>query len=116
MANWPSTLPQSFESDSFTYQQKDNVVRTKMDQGPEKLRPRSTAVPINIIGTMTLTRTQATTLKSFYDITTKYGTEAFNWTDPITEIGAQFRFKAPPIVSATSGVDVTVEIQVEELP
>jgi hypothetical protein len=116
MANWPATLPQRFESFGFSYRPEDNVIRTKMAQGPVKSRVRFTAVSTMVSGNIVVDRDQVDDLLGFYRFTTSYGVYPFDWVDPISEAAAQFRFLSPPSVVDVEGPRVVVGLDLEMLP
>ena len=63
---------------------------------------------------LSLTSTQMTTLKDFFEATTKSGSLSFEWNDPLTtSTDATFAFMAPPLFSPVGAnwlADVTMEL------
>jgi hypothetical protein len=116
MANWPATLPQSFLVQGFSEMMPNNVIRSKMDVGPPKVRRRSTAAPTELMGRQAMTLTQTETLDTFYKDTTAYGSQEFTWDDPRTGDSVSMRFKAPPKLTALGNDYWMVEFQMEILP
>lgn len=120
MATWPSTLP-GLELGAELSQQ-ESFIRSPMDTGPTKQRRRFTATSRYLSGTMLLTKTQYETLDTFYKDTISYGSDAFDYTDPVdnsTTVSA--RFISPPsftaLIGAAGGVDFwRANIALELLP
>ena len=94
MAAWPGTLPQQSRA-ALSETRSDARVRTAMDAGPAKMRRRHTAAVRNFQGSMILTQAQRNTFDTFYITTLKEGSLAFDWTDPIDDTTASFRFISP---------------------
>ena len=118
MAAWPgsSALPQNLEYQGYTETAPDNVLRTKMGVGPDKLRRRETAAIRPFSGSMVLTTTQVHQLEIFYITTLSYGVIAFNWTRPSTTVIASIRFVEPPKYSALADELWRAKMSFEELP
>lgn len=116
MPAWPATLPQRLNRSNFSYTPEDGVIRTRMEQGPVKMRPRFTATTTVVTGTIVVDRTQYQTLDTFYRTTTSYGVTPFDWVDPITEAPCRYRFLAPPLPSAPQGDELMVTVQLEQQP
>lgn len=116
MASWPATLPQAFEQDGYSEPFASNVVRTEMDVGPPKVRKRYTAAVKQFAGLMYLTETQAETLETFYETTTNWGSDAFDWVHPRTGAAISCRFAGPPVLEQARGRYVAAMIQIEVLP
>lgn len=81
MTTWPSTLPQSFDSNSFEEGLPDNRLEHDMEYGPPKRRRRTTANVYPLSGTMLLDDTQWAALKTFFK-TTVAEVEAFDFPNP----------------------------------
>jgi len=80
--DWPTTLPPP-SSNGFSRTPKDSRVISQNDDGPPKVRRRSTANGATYQITLELTAAQVGYLETFWDTTLNGGTEIFNWTDPI---------------------------------
>jgi hypothetical protein len=68
MANptWPAELPQLFERDGYQPPATpDGRLMTATDIGPGKVRPRTSALPRPVAGTMRMTYEQADILEAF---------------------------------------------------
>jgi hypothetical protein len=95
MIEWPSTLPQH-PTEPYDEQPGENVIETQNDVGPMKRRRRFTAVPTYITLELSITKTQAADLDTFYRVTTAHGTLPFEWTHPRTGATVMMRFRNPP--------------------
>jgi len=117
MATWPVTLPQFNEIlvDTYTEIAPQNVIRTQMDIGPDKLRRRGTAAPELFTGSFHMTSTQVGILRTFFDDTVNYGADAFDSIHPRTTAAISARFTAQPQI-ARSGADWIVSVGMEILP
>jgi hypothetical protein len=55
---WPVTLPQKFNENDYTEAVANNLLRSAMEYGPAKIRPRSTSGPRPVSGSMQMNTTQ----------------------------------------------------------
>jgi len=117
MATWPVTLPSFDEILIDTYQEvaPDNIIRTQMELGPDKIRKRGTAAPTPFTGSLYMTSTQVGILRTFYDGTISYGADSFDAVHPRTSSAITARFTAQPQI-ARMGADWVVAIGCEILP
>jgi hypothetical protein len=115
MIVWPATLPQTVDSDKYEERIQDNRLRTDMDMGPPKMRPRFSAVIETFTFEMDLTRTEASDFITFYKTTTKFGTEEFQWVHPRTEAIVMMRFSTPYTIRRVEHF-VRVQFNLEILP
>lgn len=115
MATWPATLPAP-ALNTLSETPPDNVIRTKMDKGPDKVRRRTTANIRPISFTLILTPTQTATLDTFYDTTTFSGADEFDYTHPRTGDAVKARFVEPPQYSENEGVLYNCSISLEIMP
>jgi hypothetical protein len=77
-----------------SYQQ--NVVRTPMETGPDKVRRRSSAAPrIWTLSSNMLSTSEMIVISTFFDTTTHSGSLPFDMPDPITGATEEFRFAGP---------------------
>lgn len=93
---WPAGLPQNLLLDGFSEQPPDTRIRGEMDQGPPKMRRRSTASSRPIDGELYLTGSQVTTLDDFYNNTLDGGVLKFDWKHPRTGNSVEMRFRERP--------------------
>jgi hypothetical protein len=102
-AEWPASLPQGVTVSGYDETPPDGVLRTQMDVGPDKTRPRNTAeVRKFTLRTPPLTQAQLETLDTFFVTTLARGALPFDWVHPRTGAEATFMFKAPPRYQASS--------------
>jgi hypothetical protein len=116
MPTWPSSLPDSFLRDGLSESPPDLLVRTKMDQGPDKVRRWGTANVRPIAGQQRMELTQVGILDTFYNDTLEGGALKFDWTHPRTEASVEFRFTAPPTYQPLKGNKWRTQIQLEVMP
>lgn len=95
---WPISLPQVFEEGGWSRTQIDNTIATENDAGPDTARPRSTAAPAIVTGSMMLTAAQYSTLDTFF---LTHQAARFQWANPAGST-RYYRFKQPPKYSAWS--------------
>lgn len=95
MANiyWPEELPQVLILDGLSAEKQNNVIRTQMDAGPEKIRRRYTVATKNFNGQIVLTEAQRRILEYWYDNDIASGALRFLMKDPQTLNLSQFRFR-----------------------
>lgn len=121
MATWPATLPQSLLY-TLKRSRQSGKVRSDMDTGPAKQRPRFTATTKDYDGSMILTGAQLTTFYTFYETTLGQGAASFTWIDPITDASATLRFVREPedtLIVPHDDPDVrvySVSMSLEQLP
>ena len=96
---WPGSIPQNVNLGGFGLEVGETLIRTEMETGPTKVRRRFTDSVDAVACSMWLTLAQYTTFRNFYDVTLNGGAERFEFTDPITEVLTEYRFKTPPHVS-----------------
>lgn len=116
MADWPALLPQGFEPEGYKETPYRNMVRTEMDFGPAKVRPRFTASVRSFQGTMPMTRTQLDSLETFWYGSLVRGTASFNFPHPRTGVTISVRFVEPPAIVATGPNRFKVSLNLEQLP
>jgi hypothetical protein len=116
MAVWPSSLQEFVNAGGFSYEIGDTVIRTQMEIGPDKIRRRTTKSVDKITASIWVTPAQYTTLYNFYDVTVNGGTEAFDFTHPITGDTISVRFLNPPGFSPVGFETYEARINLEVLP
>lgn len=113
--SWPSSLPQTLPSDSYQETPPDLAVSSDMDIGPAKRRRRATNGVTKIEATLKgMTKEQSETLMTFY-FDDLQSVLRFSWLHPRTGASAEFRFKGPPVITA-SGALFSAAIELEILP
>lgn len=113
---WPGSLPPSWGGKA-SRDPGDNTIRSQMEIGPAKARPRSSADTIAISFVLRLDRTEWKTLDDFYLVDCKK-TLPFDWKDfaDASEPTATFRFMRRPKAVHDAGPYWNVTIDMEQLP
>lgn len=115
MPTWPVTLPAP-ALNSLQESPPNNVLRTQMDKGPDKVRRRTTANIRPISFTLLLTPAQIQILDDFYTTETYSGTERFDYVHPRTDEDCVARFVQPPQYNEREGVIYSCSVSLEILP
>lgn len=117
-APWPSQLQKVFNADTFRETLPDNVIRSDVDVGPQKLRRRTTSAVTPITAGIFLPIEHYQTLKDFYEVDCAGGVLPFELEHPITGDLEEFRFRAPPDLSPLnrSGIYYVINLQLEMMP
>jgi len=109
---WPDYLPSDFLSGGLTIQPQSNVIRSKMDAGPNKARRRYTARTINFTGKQNFDSNELFIFERFYRITLADGVLRFYFMDPVNSQLAEFRFTADYSVHENNGsYEVTLPLE-----
>lgn len=116
MAAWPGSLPQRMKLDGNSMKSTFGTQRTAMDSGPEFTRPRYTAVPIAVRGSILLSVAQYNTLETFFHDTLVEGSDTVDWVHPITEAAVTMRFLDAPDYRVISGDTIEAALSLEILP
>ncbi|MCK4945413.1 MAG: hypothetical protein KAS59_04040 [Alphaproteobacteria bacterium] len=116
MTTWPDTLPVSPLLDSFRETVSDSVIRTSMEQGPAKLRRRTTAAVRELFVSYLMSKDQVIALEAFYLTTLQGGSLSFDFTHPRIETTVSCRFVKPPEYGSGNGNFFKVTIELEVLP
>ena len=116
--DWPTSLPQSPLVNDFELNEGQGSIRVEMDSGPKFQRQRYTAVTIPFKAAMILDMTQYATFKTFYEVTSGFGSLPFNWKHPLTGTAAEVQFIADttPETEVLSGTYIKVTSEFEVLP
>lgn len=77
---WPESLPCAFVRGSMSRSLGENLLRSDMEVGPAKLRPRATSAPQPLTGTMKMNTVQLQELVAFYRETLLEGSLPFTFT------------------------------------
>lgn len=91
MTAWPGTLPQSLQM-TLTVKRQSGKLRSQMETGPAKQRPRFTATPLQYEGELLMTGAELAIFRAFYDDDIGQGSGSFTWVDPIDDTPATLRF------------------------
>lgn len=113
--SWPSGVP-FFKTTSGLQRSgpQGAVVRSQMDAGPAKVRPRTTAAPRGFTGTTpVMSPAQVEAFESFFTGTLSMGALSFTATDPLSCTEKTFRFVgAYTVAPAGKGAKITAELEV----
>ncbi|MDD9901044.1 MAG: hypothetical protein OXT65_08715 [Alphaproteobacteria bacterium] len=115
MTTWPATLPAPL-SGRFREVPANTLVRTKMDQGPAKLRRRTTAGVSEMTASYLLSAAQTTALDAFYNDTTGGGSVAFDMAHPRSGATVSCRFVKPPEYSDAGNGYFYAQVELEVMP
>jgi len=116
MAVWPNTLPAIPLVEGFKEAAPDTSIRTQMDTGPARIRPRYTAGVRPIAGKISCDKTQVATVDTFYLTTLLQGSQSFDWAHPRTGVTVSFRFTKPPTYEPAHKDRWTVTLDLEIMP
>lgn len=115
MTDWPSSLPQGLAAQDFKYSLPDNTIRTQMDQGPDKIRRRTTSTPGTLDGSMVMSSAQWEDLVAFFQ-TTVAETGQFTFPNPYdegaTDITVRFRSSPEAVFFAPGKWRVSLSFEV----
>ena len=116
MSSWPATLPQYPIMQGYQENPADTIIRTKMDQGPDKVRRRTTANTVNFKVSYIMTDAQVATFDTFYNATISGGADKFTMPHPRTGVSSDnFRISSIPQYASINGV-YRVSFDLELLP
>lgn len=103
MAAWPVSLPQYALADSYQESPRDILVRSSVDVGPEKRRPRYTSKPVDVSFALLMTSAQIDTFETFFEATLNWGADDFTWIHQRTLAAATYTFAARPSYQPLGG-------------
>lgn len=93
MPTWPVTLPQNLLL-PLTAKPKPAKIRSDMETGPAKQRPRFTAAIEELESSLLMTQAQYEIFKAFFADDLGQGSLDFDWIDPQTGDAATLSFPA----------------------
>lgn len=93
---WPTTIPSRVLHSSYNEELGESTLKSDMDAGPPKMRPRSNAEPDTCSGTIVMTTAQTRLLDTFYFETTRRGAVMFTWRHQRTGRDSLCQFNSPP--------------------
>jgi len=109
---WPDLLPSDFLAEGLTIQPQSNVIRTKMEAGPQKARRRYTSRTVKFTGRQRFDTAEFTVFEQFYHNVLADGVLRFNYKDPLTNQYAEFRFAEDYTSTEIGGVwEVTLPLE-----
>jgi len=116
MTTWPTDLPTYPLLENYSETIESNTIRTEMEQGPDKLRQRTSAVVRKISVSYFLNKEQVDILDKFYLNDLKTGALAFQFVHPRNSADVDCRFVSPPKYQAANGNYYKVNLELEILP
>ena len=116
MSVWPNTLPGSPLLDNFREIAPKTSIRTDMEQGPAKVRQRTTAAIRMLQLTYLMSKDQVAILETFYLATLQGGSGSFSFVHPRSNATVSCRFIRPPEYGSGNGNFFKVMIELEVLP
>ena len=109
---WPDGLPSDFLAEGLEIRPQSNVIRTKMDAGPNKARRRYTARTVIFSGKQRFDDGELEVFERFYQTVLADGVLRFNFKDPIGGESAEFRFTEDYSVIEIGGLfEVTLPLE-----
>ena len=91
---WPSSLPQKPQKEGYRRVLPNNLIRSSMDTGSDKVRKRGRYKPQVVSATYVLTDAQRNTLETFIHDSIAEGAICFNWPHPELNKLVRARLKA----------------------
>jgi len=91
---WPTSLPQKPLIDGYKRVVPNNLIRSSMDTGSDKVRKRGRFKPQEISASYVLTAAQRNTLEAFVHDNIAEGAICFNWPHPELNRLVRARLKA----------------------
>lgn len=113
---WPVTLPEAPLLEGFQETAAATAIRTDMEQGPAKVRRRTTAGVGKLSMRYLLSKAEVVALETFYDATLGGGALSFSFTHPRTGASLSCRFTEPPQYVTTNGDHFLAALTLETLP
>ncbi len=113
---WPADLPAAPLVERYQESLPDTVLRTKMDQGPAKLRQRGTAGVAELTAHYLLSRAQVAVLETFFTVTLGGGSQGFSYRHPRKETTVTARFRKPPVITPRNAQYYLARLELEVLP
>lgn len=114
--SWPESLPTAPLLTPYREKPPETALRTQMEQGPAKLRQRTTAGVGDIEVAYLLSAAQTATLEDFYHDTLAGGSLPFAYTHPRKGVEVAARFKKPPQIVSGNGRYFELRLELEILP
>ena len=116
MIQWPTSLQQLVNADSFNLKKGSTTIRSDVDIGPAKVRRRMTKSTDTVTVGFNLTKAEYLIHEEFYDIDLNGGVNAFEFKNPITQVVEVYRYNSEPEYKSIGGVNFVVNMQWERLP
>ena len=116
MITWPSSLPVAPLIEGFVENTPETVIRTEMDQGPAKVRPRTSAGVRKFTMRFLMTRVQTAVFDGFYTKDLNGGALSFSFIRPRTGENLSMRLTKPPEYAARNARYFMITLETEVLP
>lgn len=117
MPVWPAELPQKVLQDGYSEILPDPSIRTSMEQGPPKVRRRSTGVVRKFgVALPLMTGEQTDIFENFFENECSFGSIAFDWVHPRKGTAASCRIIGGSVSIAPMGANFRVSFELEVLP
>ncbi len=116
MPSFPSSLPAIPLLAGYSEKNKSRVIRTSMDVGVDKTRPRYSKTITNFNYNLILTKDQVAILDDFIETDLSGGSLSFTFNHPRTGVSGSYRFLENPTYSAKGNDYYDVSIELELLP
>ncbi len=113
---WPTGLPQHIQTQGFQEKLPNNLIKGKMDVGPNKVRRKDVAATTDLQCQQILTRDQRGILVLFFRETIQDGAKAFDWVHPVTQESCEMRFTEPPSISPMGNALFSATYKLEVQP
>lgn len=111
MVTWPAALKVS--RNGFSESPPNNLVKSDMDAGPQKVRRRTTANTRAASLVLFLTTAELATLETFFVTTIYSGALPFDFTHPRTGETVEARITEPPEYSSEETMwQVTIKMEI----
>ena len=114
--SWPNDLPVSPLLDGFIETLPETLIRTKMETGPTKVRPRTSAGTREFQMSFMFDKVQTARFDSFYRSTIGGGARAFYFVHPRTGETLDLRLTKPPRYHSANAKFFKVILEAEALP
>lgn len=116
METWPLTLQQKLNVANFKEMFGNAVVRSAMDTGPGKVRPRFTKAVDKYTCSIDLDFDLYQTFKTFYKTQLSNGSLQFLFNDPFDGTPTAFRFAEDPSIDPLGGRVFRVSMTWDKMP
>lgn len=113
MTTWPATLPTYPLLENYMETVENTTIRTEMDQGPAKVRQRTSAATRKIQVSYFLSKEQIDALDNFYLVDLKGGSLQFSFIHRRTSADINCRFLTAPQYNAANGNYYKVRLDLE---
>lgn len=112
---WPETFGSPLAS-GYSISGQKNVLRTTMENGPEKTRVIGSANTKAVMASYVFTKETYALFITFYEETIGYGALSFLWTEPSTGTLREVRLSEPYNMSVIDPLNYKIGLSLEILP